>query len=175
MPGRRRTVAVIGSGSVKEGEIAYEMALKVGSLLIDNGFRVLTGGLGGVMEAAMKGARSSPVYHEGDTIAVIPGLFPEDANQYADIVISTGMGIGRNNIVTNADAIIAIGGGSGTLSEMALAWQKGKTIVSLDVAGWSREMMGRYLDDRRREEPIIAAGTADEAVAVLSKKFERSA
>lgn len=142
---RRKIVAVIGSGSTTKGNEDYQLAERIGRILVDMGFRVLTGGLNGIMEAAMKGARSSTRYSEGDTIAILPGIDPEDSNEYADIVIPTGIGIGRNIIVTNADGVIAVGGGSGTLSEMAFAWQKGRSIAAMDVDGWSKELGGRTL------------------------------
>ncbi|MBM3853942.1 MAG: acyl-CoA synthetase, partial [Verrucomicrobia bacterium] len=95
----------------------------MGRLLVDHGCRVVTGGLGGIMAAAMEGARQSTKYREGDTIAVLPGHDPAEAAESADIVLATGMSLGRNIVVANADGLIAIGGGAGTLSEIALAWQ----------------------------------------------------
>ncbi len=163
---RRRIIAVIGNGSIMENSPAYRYAFEVGEGIIDLGYRVMTGGLGGVMEAAMKGARSSPDYREGDTIGIIPGTEMADSSEYADIVIPTGIGIGRNMIVTNADAVIAIGGGSGTLSEMAFSWQKGRPIIALDIEGWSGKLAGTRLDGKR-EDIIHKASTPSEALDLL--------
>ncbi len=168
---RRKVVAVIGSGSATEEEPGYQAASIIGRSLVDNGFRVMTGGLHGVMEGAFIGAKSSKRYREGDTIAVLPGIDPDDANMHSDIVIPTGLGIGRNMIVTNADAIIAIGGGSGTLSEIAFSWQKGKTIVALDIPGWSGELGGRALDDRRPDDVVIKAKDPHHAVELMMSEL----
>jgi len=168
MNGRRKIIAVIGSGSITENSPGYQYALKVGEGIIDQGFRVMTGGLGGVMEAAMRGARSSSNYIEGDTIGVIPGSEMDDSSEYADIVIPSGLGIGRNMIVTNADAVIAIGGGSGTLSEIAFSWQKGRPIIALDIEGWGRKLAGSRLDGRR-DDIIHKATTPSEALDLLKK------
>jgi uncharacterized protein (TIGR00725 family) len=98
-------------------------------------------------------------------IAVLPGLRAEDANPYADIVIPTGMNYARNIIlVAMADVVVAIGGGSGTLSEIALAWQHGKPIVALGLGeGWSARLAGERLD-ARRDDVVHPADTAAEAV-----------
>jgi hypothetical protein len=164
---RRKVIAVIGSGRSVEEDIEYNIAMDIGRLLVDNGFRVLTGGLGGVMEAALKGARNSAKYREGDTIAIIPTMNASDSNQFADIVIPTGIGIGRNIIVTNSDGVIAIGGGSGTLSEIAFAWQKRRPIVALEVPGWSGELAGRSIDDKGSEIPIQGVEGAEQAVSAI--------
>ena len=73
-------------------------------------------------------------------IGVLPGLIAADANPFVDVVVPTGMNYARNTIlVAMADVVVAVGGGSGTLSEIALAWQHGKPIVTLDLGeGWSR-------------------------------------
>lgn len=167
MAGRRAVVAVIGRGDISEDDPIYGEAFEAGRELVNFGFRVMTGGLGGVMEAALKGARTSEKYREGDTIGIIPGNDPLEANEYADIVIPTGLGIARNMIVTNSDAVIAFGGGSGTLSEMAFAWQKKKTIVAVDVGGWSSKLAGTPIDDRRPGDIVVKASSGKEAAAII--------
>ncbi len=164
---RKRVVAVIGSGTINENNPSYSLAMDIGKAIVDRGMRVLTGGLGGVMEAAMKGGRASKNYTEGDTIGILPGLDHSDANDFADIVIPTGLGIARNMIVTNADGVIAVGGGSGTLSEMAFSWQKGRPIVALKVPGWSGELAGKRIDEKGRYSRIIPAEDPGEAVDSL--------
>jgi len=172
MSGRRRMVSVIGPSDVGPDDHRYGIAYLIGKLLVDNGFRVMTGGLSGIMEAALKGARESASYREGDTIGVIPSLDPDDANPYCDIVIPTGLGIGRNLIVSSADGIIAVGGGSGTLSEIALSWQKGRPIAALDVPGWSGELADRALDDRRNGYVMGGASSPEEAVAHIMSHLD---
>lgn len=114
---QRKVIAIIGDSNVSEQSNAYQLAYELGKVLVDNGFRIQTGGLGGVMEAAMKGAKSSCCYQRGDTIAIIPSSDETEVNDYADIVIPTGLDILRNGKVVEADVVIALGGGAGTLSE----------------------------------------------------------
>jgi uncharacterized protein (TIGR00725 family) len=88
------------------------------------------GGLGGVMEAACAGARSVG----GVTIGLLPGLERDAANRFVSVAIPTGLGELRNGLVVRtADAVIAVGGGYGTLSEIALALKAGKRVVGLDT------------------------------------------
>lgn len=95
----------------------------------------MCGGLGGVMEAACSGAQGAG----GTTVGILPGLDRSEANAYVDVAIATGLGEARNALVVRAaDAVIAIGGGYGTLSEVALALKAGKRVVGLgtwDVEG----------------------------------------
>ena len=88
----------------------------------------MTGGLGGVMEAACRGARDAG----GTTIGILPGADRSAANAYVDVAIPTGLGEARNALVVRAaDALIAVGGAYGTLSEIALALKAGKRVVGL--------------------------------------------
>ena len=91
---------------------------------------LICGGLGGVMEAACRGAKEAG----GLTVGILPGLDPSDANPYVDVVIATGLGEARNALVVNAaDALIAVGRGYGTLSEIGLALRAGKRVVGLET------------------------------------------
>lgn len=172
----RKTVAVIGDAKITEGGAKYRFAFDTGRALVDAGYRVQTGGLGGVMEAAFRGAKSSPAYREGDTIAILPSFCAGDAGGYADIVIPTGLDIMRNAMVVNADAVVAVGGGAGTLSEMAMAWSLGKLVVACDsVEGWSAELAGRRIDGRVRypeiaDDRVYAASSPDEAVRIIEER-----
>jgi len=115
-------IAVIGAGYAEAGFLGD--AENAGRLIAGCGAVLLCGGLGGVMEAACRGAKSVP----GSTTV---GIIPDDTgeNKYVDIVIKSGMGHARNVIlVKSADAVIAIGGGYGTLSEIAVALKCGKTV-----------------------------------------------
>lgn len=106
----------------------------MGRLLAERGAAVVCGGLGGTMEAACRGARSGG----GTTIGLLPGFDRADANPYVDVAIPTGLGEARNALIVRAaDAVIALGGGYGTLSEIALALRAGKRVVG--VGTWEIE------------------------------------
>jgi uncharacterized protein (TIGR00725 family) len=119
-------ILVSGGGQVDDDTI--RSAVTVGEAVARSGATLLTGGLGGVMEAASQGAKTAG----GLTVAVIPGSDTSAANRYVDIVIASGMTHGRNVILVHtADAVIALPGAFGTLSEIALALVMGKPVVSL--------------------------------------------
>lgn len=133
-------VAVIGDGFCS-GETA-QLAEEVGRQLAESGAGVICGGLGGVMEAACRGARGAG----GLTIGVLPGRSRQDANPYVDIPIVTGMGDARNVIVvSSAQSVIAVSGGYGTLSEIAHALKLGIPVVGLGSwqlgkDGWDKQV-----------------------------------
>ncbi len=179
-PKRRPLVAVIGDARVEPGGTKDLLAEDVGRLLVDAGYRVLTGGLGGVMESACRGARSSSRYQSGDTVAVLPGHDPGEANEFVDVAIASGLDHVRNSIVAHADAVVAIGGGAGTMSEICLAWIYKRLIVALRVEGWSGKLADQRIDDRVRypKEPddrVFGATTANEAVAIMVETIDRYA
>lgn len=119
-------IAVIGGGTCTSEETV--IAEETGRLLAQHGAVLVCGGLGGVMEAAARGARANG----GTTIGILPGADPRAANAYIDVPLATGLGEMRNFlIVRTAHALIAIGGGVGTLSEIALAQRIGKPVVGL--------------------------------------------
>lgn len=125
-PDRAPVVAVIGAGAC-DAAVARR-AEEVGRLLAEAGAVVVTGGLGGVMEAASRGAARAG----GLVVAVLPGDDPAAANPWARVVVATGMGDARNAILANtARAFVAVAGGYGTLSEIAFALKRGKPVVSL--------------------------------------------
>jgi len=151
---RRPLIAVIGDASVKEDPEKYNLAEQLGYALVSNGYRVACGGLGGIMKAVCQGARRSKEYKEGDTIGILPGHNPDEANEYVDIVIATGLDHARNIIIANSDAVIAIGGGSGTLSEISIAWALDRLILAYEVDGWSGKIAGQRIDHRIRYQDI---------------------
>ena len=117
-------VSVIGSG--REHERAAE---EVGRLLAARGCVVVTGGLGEVMAAAHRGAKTAG----GTTIAILPGESRAEANPWADHVVVTGVGHARNlAVAASGDAVIAVGGSWGTLAEIAFAMRLGRRVVVLD-------------------------------------------
>ena len=121
-----RVVAVIGAGECN-AETA-EAAREIGVLLAAAGCIVATGGLGGVMEAASRGARESG----GTVLGILPGSSIEERNGHVTVAVATGMGDARNAILANtAEAFVAVGGSHGTLSEIAFALKRQKRVVSL--------------------------------------------
>jgi uncharacterized protein (TIGR00725 family) len=119
-------VAVVGPGDASPPEL--HAAEEVGAGLAAAGALVVTGGLGGVMEAACRGARS----RHGTTLGILPGEDRDAANGWVEIAVATGLGELRNGLVVRAaDGLIAIGGGHGTLSEIALALKLGRPVVGL--------------------------------------------
>lgn len=127
-------VAVIGSGAEHEAP-----AEEVGRLLAERGCTVVTGGLGEVMAAAARGAKSAG----GTTIGILPGERREDANRWIDHVVVTGIGHARNlAVVASGDAVIAVGGSWGTLAEIGFASRLGRPVVILEP-GWAVEGVAR--------------------------------
>lgn len=119
-------IGVIGAGKCSK-EI-YALSKEVGSLVGKNGWLLICGGLGGVMEGAAKGCSNAG----GITVGILPEKNKTAANQFINIPIPTGMGEGRNLLVVRAsDIIIAISGGYGTLSEIGLALRIGKPLIGL--------------------------------------------
>ena len=145
-----RQVSVVGSGL--QWEAAAE---EVGRLLAERGCTVVTGGLGGVMAAAHRGAKAAG----GVTIAILPGERREDANQWADHVVVTGIGHARNlAVAASGEVVIAIGGEWGTLAEMAFARRLGRPVVALAGAP--------------EVEGIELASSPAEVVAAALRHFE---
>jgi uncharacterized protein (TIGR00725 family) len=119
-------VAVVGPGAATPDEDG--IAEQVGRQLAEAGAVVVCGGLGGVMEAVCRGAASGG----GTTVGLLPGLERGAANQWVRIAIATGLGELRNGLVVrSADAVIAVGGAYGTLSEVALALKTGVPVIGL--------------------------------------------
>ena len=173
----RKVVAIVGDALIDD-EKKQAIAFETGKLLVENGYRVQSGGLKGVMAAAFAGAHAAKNYTEGSTIAVSPSFDRTFANENADIIVATGLDIYRNLIVANADAVIAIGGGAGTLSEIASAWAMKRLIVAFDnIEGWSAKLAGTRVDRRNRypsipDDRIYAVSTAEEAVAIINEKID---
>lgn len=173
---RRALIAVVGDAGVSEGSIAYDAARQMGRLIVDAGYRVVTGGLGGVMEAACRGAHDSSAYREGDTLGFLPSAEPGHANRWVDIAIATDLGFARNLLVARSDAVVAVGGGAGTLSEVAFAWMHKRLVVALAIDGWSGQLAGRKLDHRARcanpdEDCIFEAATPALAIAIVRERL----
>jgi uncharacterized protein (TIGR00725 family) len=141
-------VSVIGSGAEHE-----DRAETVGRLLAEGDATVVTGGLGEVMAAAARGAKSAG----GTTIGILPGETSADANPWLDHVVVTGIGHARNlAVVASGDAVIAVGGRYGTLAEIGLALTLGRPVVVLEP-GWEVEGTQRAQTAAEAVELALAA------------------
>lgn len=151
-------VGVIGTGEYEPE--TYKDAYEVGRLLAEKGAIIVCGGLGGVMEAACKGAGDAG----GISIAFLPGLNRSDANPYVTYPLPTGLGEMRNLLIVRAsEALIAIGGGFGTLSEIGFALKTGKKLILLK----SWECLDR---ENRYAKNVIYARDPHEAVEKIFTK-----
>jgi len=154
-------IAVVGDSSCSPEEA--KLAETVGELLAQRGATVICGGLGGVMEAVCRGAKSKG----GVTVGVLPGEDARMANSWVDIPVVTGTGEARNvAVVKSAQAVIAIGGGYGTLSEIAYALKSNIAVVGLNT--WSLSLNGQVLNAIIRVSNPTEA--VDKAVAVAENK-----
>lgn len=151
---RSKIIAIIGPGeSATEADI--ENAFRAGKLIAELGHTVLTGGRpSGVMEAALKGAKEA----NGITVGILPGKESDEASEYVDIPIVTGMGQGRNvmNILT-ADAVLAIGIGPGTLSEIALAVKEKKPLILLQPHEGLLPLLNKFDHEKLFEADSLSA------------------
>ena len=151
---RKIQIGVIGGRRVSPSVLLF--AEQVGEAIAARDAVLICGGLGGVMEAACRGAKKAG----GTTIGILPVASPDKANSHIDISIATDMGVARNAIIIHScDGVIAVGGKYGTLSEMAFALQKGIPVVSLKS----------WIPD----PSVQSAETAEEAVELLFRKIDK--
>lgn len=151
-PGR---ISVIGSGQCDAAQ--YETARRVGELAARAGYEIVCGGLGGVMTAVCQGAREAG----GRTIGILPGDDARAANPYVDVPVATGLGIARNVLVVkNGDAVIAVAGGAGTLSEIGVALKLGRPVAALGRFGGI--------------EGVRAVSSPEEALVFVASHFVRT-
>jgi len=144
------------------------IAYQTGAEVAKSNSILITGGLGGVMKAASKGAKDSG----GITVGIIPQNDKSEANEFCDIIIPTGIGLMRDFLnVLSADGVIAIGGGSGTLSEICAAYMYSKPIVVLkNSGGTATKFTDQYLDHRKNVK-IIGVETPKDAVELIFEKI----
>ena len=156
-------IGVIGEGTARP-HIA-ELAEQVGRELALRGVTIVCGGLGGVMLAACKGAKSAG----GTTIGILPGDNPLGGNEYVDIPILTGMGYARNVIVAKTGmAVIAVGGAYGTLSEIGHAL--GEDIPVIGLKTWELSRSGS--SDTSITVATDPADAVDKAIAAAKRRLE---
>jgi uncharacterized protein (TIGR00725 family) len=161
MTKKQPIIAVIGGGSCTRGEA--RLAEEVGRHLARQGAILICGGLGGVMEAACKGASEEG----GTTIGVLPGDDWHSANPHVQIPLVTGIGYARNiTVVKSARAVIAVGGSYGTLSEISHALQSGVPVIGLNTWAISR--------NGKEDKTIVRAKDAAEAVDKALKLAKES-
>lgn len=158
---RKFQIGVIGYNDDRCTEVSKEIAYDLGKEVALSGSVLLCGGLGGVMEAACRGAKEA----NGTTVGIIPQDNFSFANQFCDIVICTGIGFARDFIVaTSSDAIVAIGGGIGTLIEMSVGYMIKKKVVAISPSGGVSDIYaGKYLDERKR---VLIESAPDAKAAV---------
>jgi uncharacterized protein (TIGR00725 family) len=160
---RAAQIAVIGSSRCAEDSELWRLAEEVGRLLAGAGATVVCGGRGGVMEAAARGAARAG----GEVIGIIPGVSAEEANPHCTHVVVSAVGFARNlAVVASGDAVIAVGGAWGTLSEIGHARSFGRIVVAL--RSWalvSEEMEGA--------PGVLPVETAAEAVAAALENADR--
>jgi len=154
-------IAVVG-GSTCSAEDA-RVAEAVGRGLASRGAALVCGGMGGVMEAACRGAKSAG----GLTVGILPGDDRRSANPHVDVPVVTGMGHARNAIVVKtAQAVIAVDGSYGTLSEIALALQNGTSVIGLGT--WALSLHGQA--DRSIIQAQDAEDAVEKAIAAAGKR-----
>ncbi len=160
---RFRQVSVIGVGDCGQDSKVAQLAEEVGRRLAEAGVTVVCGGLAGVMEAASRGAAKAG----GEVIGIVPGISVEDANPHCTQVVASAIGYARNlAVVASGEAVIAVGGEWGTLSEIGHARTFGRTVVALRSWGLS----GREAMDGA--PGVIQAGDPEQAVAAALEAIE---
>ena len=155
---RRAQISVVGFNEDSRTKAARDAAYQVGRAIAMVGGTVVCGGLGGVMEAACKGARDAG----GNSVGIIPSADSAQVNRYCDVVVATGLGRSRDFVVAySGDAMVVVGGGAGTLIEVAAAYQVERPIAAVKgTGGVADAWAGRYIDDRRTT--VILEGSSPE-------------
>jgi uncharacterized protein (TIGR00725 family) len=159
MTAKNKFIAVIGNSKASASEI--KLAEEIGREIAKSGAILVCGGLDGVMEAACRGASSAG----GLTVGILPGTDRKDANRYVQIPIVTGIGYARNVIVVkSAQAVIAVGGGYGTLTEIGYALKNDIPVIGFDT--WILSRKGKNDDSIIRAENAVQA--VDIALEMIS-------
>lgn len=170
---RKLKIGIIGPNKSACEKELYEFGYNLGKQISTENRLFFCGGAEGFMEAVCKGVKSSTRTFEEQTLGILQGDDPEGANSFIDIAIPTGIGIARNMIIINtSDILIAGGGGAGTLSEIAFAWQKKKIVLCVtEFNGWAKQLGGINLD-KRQEKLLIPVRTIQE-IELFLNKFEQ--
>jgi uncharacterized protein (TIGR00725 family) len=161
----KKTIAVVGRDGVLPDEVK-QMAEKIGEDIASAGAVLICGGRGGVMEASCRGAKK----HGGVTVGLLPSLDSSDANEYIDIALTTGLGYARNTLVaSSADAVIAVNGSTGTLSEIAMALNFGKKVVAVKGSGGVADYLLNTQKQDTLLEKIVGADCSNAVSEALKK------
>lgn len=163
-----KKIGIIGPNIPNCSKELYDFGIKLGRAIASPDRIIICGGRAGFMEAVCKGVKQSPYTFPSQTIGILPEDTPESANPYVDIAIPTGIGLARNLIIINsADIIITAGGGAGTLSEIAFAWQRNKKVLCItSFGGWAAELAGKKLDERANDL-LIPVTTIEEIISII--------
>jgi len=146
-----KKIGIIGPNNKICSKELYDFGVQLGRQIATKDRTFVCGGLGGFMEAVCKGIKQSAETFNGQTVGFLPDDTSNNANPFIDTAVPTGQGIARNIIIVRtADILIAAGGGAGTLSEIAFAWQLKKTVLCVTLFdGWAKELAGKKLDNRQ--------------------------
>lgn len=156
---QKTMIGVIGSSARNQREMT--IAEEVGARIADRGALLVCGGMGGVMEAACRGAKKNG----GTTLGILPGVDRDSGNDYLDVVVPTGMGYARNILVVlSSHGIVAVGGAFGTLSEIAYGNVFQIPLVGIET--WE-------LKENRFPGCIEIVQTAEEAIETIFQKIEK--
>ena len=163
-------IAIIGSRELSPDSLSLLKSLSFE--LVSKGYRTVTGGLGTLQQTVHEGAKSNPQHTDCDTIVLLPGFGPKPAISCADVIIPTGLDAYRNALVANSEVVVAIGGGAGTLSEMAFAWQFNRPIIAIGKEGWADRLAGESLDHRQSSKIIdCTSSSVEEIVLQISNQI----
>ena len=161
---KKKQILVIGNNEDSSNPALEKIAYDTGMEVAKSGSVLVTGGLGGVMRAACKGAKDAG----GLTVGIIPQNDPSFANEFCDIVIPSGLGLARDFVnALSADGVIIIGGGSGTLSETCAAYMYKKPIVAIKNTGGTAEMFADKYLDNRQNVLIVGVDSPKDAVKYI--------
>lgn len=170
---QRFQIAVVGNDVNSRFDVPIrrlKIAEEIGGEIAKRGAILICGGRLGVMKAASKGAKDAG----GITVGILPSDSKNEANEFIDVVIPSGMGKGMRDalIIRASDAIIAIGGGVGTLREITLAYSYEKPVIGIKgEGGWTDKLIGSFLDERKYVR-IIPANSPKEAVEVAIQQIK---
>lgn len=170
---RMKAIAVCGAS--RSTPQMNAVAEELGRRIVQAGYLLVCGGMGGIMEAACRGGQLAK---DGGATGLVMGILPvadhDAGNPHCDVVLPSGLGYARNSLVVlGADVVMLVGGSTGTLSEAAYAWQYGKPIIALSATGgWAERLAGTSMDDRRADT-VLDARSPQEAVKLARGFLER--
>ncbi len=167
---KRIQILIIGNNENGSNPELEKIAYETGSEVAKAGAILVTGGLGGVMNAACHGAKDAG----GITLGIIPQNDPSFANEYCDIVIPSGIGLARDFLTAlSGDGVIIIGGGSGTLSEACAAYMHRRPIVAIKSTGGVAEKYADQYLDHRQNLKVIGVTNPKEAVKTIMREIKK--